>query len=425
MYHPKMAWVRTDGRVVTVTGLDECVEVLRDGETFSSAVYEGVTGAVMGRTILQMDEPEHRRQRTLVASTFRSNALDEPAVRSVVEGLVDGFASRGRATLVEELTFDFPVQVIAHILGLPGADYPQFRRWADDLIGVVADWDGAVAASVALRGYFGEILAARRRRPENDLISELARQGLADEEIFSFLLLLLPAGAETTYRALGSLLYALLAHPDQLAAVRADRSLVPAAFDEVIRWEPPVTMILRRATAATYVGGVAVAEGTDVVLLLREANRDHRRYADPDRFDVLRPDRQHVAFGFGVHACLGMHLARLETRVATNAVLDRLGDVRLDGPVRIEGTAFRSPDALPVAFSAQQNCGGGVLRSKERKSRKSVGASRSGGRRIVLVGEGEYDPPAAGSPRPERAEPARPGVLDELSAAVDARAAAS
>jgi cytochrome P450 len=417
MYDPGMARVRAEGGVVTVAGLDECVQVLRDGETFSAAVYEGVTGAVMGRTILQMDEPEHRRQRALVGSTFRSAALDEPAVRAVVEGLVDGFVARGRATLVEELTFDFPVQVIARILGLPAADYPRFRRWAAELIGVVADWDGAVAASEALRGYFGEILAARRRRPEDDLISELAGQDLADEEIFSFLLLLLPAGAETTYRALGSLLYALLTHPAQLAAVRADRSLVAAAFEEAIRWEPPVTMILRRATTDTSVGGVPVAEGADVVLLLREANRDDRRYADPDRFDVFRPDRQHVGFGFGVHACLGMHLARMETRVAVETVLDRLVDVRLDGPIRIEGTAFRSPDALPVTFSAQQNYGCRVLRSEERESRKSVGASRWGDRRIVLMGEGEHDPPDSGS--------SRPAVLDELSAAVDATASAS
>jgi len=348
---------------VTVFGFDEVVQVLRDNETFSSTVYEGVMGAVMGRTILQMDEPDHRVHRALVSPTFRSKVLQRwegDLVQCVVNELVDGFADQGHADLVQELTFNFPVQVIARILGLPRSDFPVFQRSAIAITSVAANWERGMAASEALRDYFAEILEERRRQPADDLISELVvaevdGRVLSDEEIYSFLRLLLPAGVETTYRASGSLLYGLLTNPDQLRAVIADRELMVPAFEEVIRWEPPVTVILRRATRDTAIGGVPVAEGADIALLLGAANRDERKYADPDRFDLFRESRQNVGFGFGIHVCLGMHLARMETRVAMNTLFDRLPDLRLDPApgqdLHIRGMAFRSPISLPVAFT--------------------------------------------------------------------------
>lgn len=347
---------------VTVLGFDECAQVLRDPETFSSTVYEGVMGMVMGRTILQMDEPEHRMQRALVAPAFRSKMLErweESLVRRVVDELIDRFASRGHADLVRELTFNFPVQVIASLLGLPRSDYPKFQRWAVEITSVAANWDRGVAASEALREYFSGVLAERRAVPSDDLISELVNVEvdgcrLTDEEIYSFLRLLLPAGVETTYRASGTLLYALLTHPDQMARVVADRSLIPQAFEEAVRWEPPVTIVLRRATRDTELAGVAIQEGADVALLLGAANHDARKYENPDEFDMERSVRQHLGFGFGVHVCLGMHLARMETRVALNTLFDRLPDIHLDPEpgrdLHIRGLAFRSPIALPVSF---------------------------------------------------------------------------
>jgi cytochrome P450 len=348
---------------VTVLGFDEAVQVLKDNETFSSTVYEGVMGEVMGRTILQMDEPEHRLQRALVSPAFRSKMLErweESLVRTVVNELIDGFAPRGHADLVRELTFDFPVQVIAQILGLPRSDYPRFQRWAVEIISVAANWERGVAASAQLREYFAEVLADRRAHPDDDLITELVNvevegQHLTDEEIYSFLRLLLPAGVETTFRASGSLLFGLLTNPDQLTAVREDRSLMPQAFEEAIRWEPPVTIILRRAMRDTELAGVPIAEGADIALLLGAANHDRRKYDHPDDFDMFREVRQHVGFGFGVHVCLGMHLARMETRVALNTLFDRLPDMHFDpGPdddPHIMGMAFRSPTALPVSFT--------------------------------------------------------------------------
>ncbi|MGA2836136.1 MAG: cytochrome P450 [Acidimicrobiales bacterium] len=348
---------------VTVLGFDEAVQVLRDNETYSSSVYEGIMGMVMGKTILQMDEPEHRLQRALVSPTFRSKVLEQwegDLVQRVVDELIDDFAAEGSADLVQQLTFHFPVQVIAEILGLPRSDFPRFQRWAVEITSVAANWDRGVAASQALRDYFAGIVEERRAHPADDLISDLLAvevdgNALDDEEIFSFLRLLLPAGVETTYRASGNLLYGLLTNPDQLRAVREDRSLLPIAFEETIRWEPPVTVILRRAMASTELAGVAVEEGADVGLLLGAANRDERKYEDPDRFDIFRASRQSLGFGFGVHVCLGMHLARMETRVAVNALLDRLPDMELapapDQDLHIKGMAFRSPIALPIVFT--------------------------------------------------------------------------
>jgi cytochrome P450 len=348
---------------VTVFGFDECVQVLRDNETFSSTIYEGIMGMVMGRTILQMDEPEHRVQRALVSPAFRSKMLEkweDGLVRTVVNELIDQFAGRGRADLVKELTFNFPVQVIAHILGLPRSDYPRFQRWAVEITSVAANWDRGVAASEALRDYFADVLAERRRNPGDDLITDLVNievdgQRLEDEEIYSFLRLLLPAGVETTYRASGSLLFGLFTHPEQLKAVKADRALLSQAIEEAVRWEPPVTVILRRATRDTELAGVPIAEGADIALLLGAANHDARKYDHPDEFDIYREVRQHVGFGFGVHVCLGMHLARMETRVAVETLFDRLPDIHLDPApgedIHIRGLAFRSPVSLPVAFT--------------------------------------------------------------------------
>jgi len=348
---------------ITVFGFDEVVQVLRDNETYSSGIYEGVMGEVMGRTILQMDEPEHGIARAMVSPSFRSKVLahwEESLVSVVVNELIDTFIDRGHADLVREVTFHFPAQVIAHILGLPRADYPSFQRWAIELTSVTANWGRGMAASASLRDYFAGVMAERRAVPGDDLISDLVRvevdgTTLCDEEIYSFLRLLLPAGVETTYRATGNLLLALVCDRTQFEALFTNRSLYPQAFEEALRWEPPVTVILRQATRQAELAGVAVDAGAVVALLLGAANRDERHYVDPDRYDMFRPGRQHLGFGFGVHACLGMHLARMESRVALTTLFDRLGPFALDPGVpvpHIEGLAFRSPLSLPVVFAA-------------------------------------------------------------------------
>jgi len=344
---------------------EDVTRVLRDGETFSSSILGDVMGDVMGREIiLAMDEPEHRRHRALVATAFRQSSLarwEESLVSGVVHGLIDAFADRGAAELVHEFTFPFPTKVVAGVLGLPQDDYLDFQRWAVAIITANIEPERGRAGSRALKDYLAGVLEARRREPRDDLISELAHasldgEELDDEEIYSFLRLLLPAGVETTFRSSGNLLFLLLTHPEQLEAVRADRSLVPQAIEEALRLEPPLLITSRLATCDVELSGVVIPAGSAVTPMLGSANRDPAQYPDPDRFDIFRDPRQHLSFGTGPHMCLGMHLARMETRVALNALLDRLPGLRLD-PVaaarddpHVHGQVFRSPTSLPVTW---------------------------------------------------------------------------
>ena len=342
-----------------VLSYEGVTHVLRDGHTFSSSFYSDTIGAVMGHSILEMDEPEHHHYRGLIQQAFTRKALErwqEELVRPMVEAIVDQIAARGHGDLVRELTFPFPVRVIAGMLGLPPEDLPQFHRWAVELISVGFDFELGMAASQKLRDYFAAVLAPRRAEPRDDLISVLAQaeldgQRLTDEEIFAFLRLLLPAGAETTYRSSSNLLFGLLTHPDQLAAVTADRSLLPQAIEEGVRWEPPLTGIARFATTAAEIDGVPVPANSVINVCMGAANRDETRWERPDEFDIFRPFHQHVSFALGPHTCLGMHLARMETTVAMETVLDRLPGLRLDpsaSDLHIAGRAFRSPRSLPV-----------------------------------------------------------------------------
>jgi cytochrome P450 len=353
----------SDDQALSVLGHDEVVAVLRDHETYSSRVLAEIMGPMLGHTMIAMDEPEHRAHRALVAPAFRPKLLarwEHELVCRVVDDLIDSFAPLGRADLVRRLTFAFPVRVIARILGLPERDAQQFQRWSLELISIVVSWDRGIAASNALRDYFAERVAECRAQPRDDLISELVEtevdgKGLSDEEIFAFLRMLLPAGIETTYRSLGNLLFALLTHPDQLDEVERNAELRAAAIEEGLRWETPVVMLVRQCVRNAQLGGVDIPAGRGLNVFLGSANRDERRYADPEQFDIHRAPTPHVSFGSGPHMCLGMHLARMESRVALNAILERLHDLRLDPEApspRIVGSAFRSPDTLPVCFAA-------------------------------------------------------------------------
>jgi cytochrome P450 len=343
---------------------DDVARVLRDGDTFcSSNIIDLIMGPVMGEHImLGMDGEQHRRYRSLAATAFRQKSLaarEEELVASVANGLINRFADRGRAELVREFTFPFPTQVIAGLLGLPRADFKQFQVWSISILSFLSKPEEAIAASGEVRDYVAQILAERRKQPREDLISDLAAaevdgERLSDEEIFSFVRLLLPGGVETTYRSTGNLLFTLLTNTDQLDAIRADRSLVPQAIEEGLRLETPLLTITRLATKDAELSGVAIPAGSTVMLLLAAANREEDRFDDPDVYNAFRVEpRPHISFGHGAHSCLGIHLARLEMRVALNLLFDRLPNLRLD-PVaddpHIRGQVFRSPTALPVLF---------------------------------------------------------------------------
>ena len=335
--------------------------VLRDADTFSSRVNDDTMGPIMGRTILAMDGDEHRRHRDLVARAFRASSLQrwaDEVINPSVHGLLDQIAPQGEADLVAELTARFPVQVIGAILGVPVDDFDRFQDWADGITMGPRDLRRSKAASRAMTDYLEPIVAERRANPTGDLLSELVTaevdgHRLDDDHLYGFLRLLLPAGAETTYRMLGNCLAALLTHPEALAEVTADRSLLPAAIEETLRWETSVTVVNRETTDAVELAGCPLPKGTFILAVTGSANRDEACYDDPDTWDLHRPPRPHVAFGTGRHQCLGMHLARLELRLALDAILDRLPNLRLDPaypPPQIKGLPFRSPPVLHVVF---------------------------------------------------------------------------
>ena len=343
-----------------VTRYADVLAVLKDASLYSSAANAKGIGLVMGKTILEMDGKEHTRHRNIVSMAFVPKALqgELPAViASIADEMIDRFAGAGRADLVAQFTRTFPLRVIAHIIGVPIEDYDTFKRWSLDLIGFADDPPKGFAAAATLVDYLRPIVDGRKTEPRGDLLSTLTHADveghrLSDEEVYSFLRLLLPAGSDTTYRLIGSSLFALLTHPQQLDEVRADRSQVAWAIEEALRWEAPVQFASRETTAPTTLGGIDLAAGAQVLTAIGSANRDEQQYADPDRFDIHRRRDDHVAFGFGRHFCLGSHLARLEATIALNALFDRLPNLRLDRTQEcgVVGLAFRSPNRLPVSF---------------------------------------------------------------------------
>jgi cytochrome P450 len=343
---------------------EDCARVLRDPQTFSSSHYAAITDQLFGRTILSMDDPEHKRYRDLVSHVFQQRAL-APFVDDVIlpacHELIDRLAPAGRADLVADLSLPLPIVVTARILGLPPDDDGRFHRWSLDLIEMV-DFERGMAASAELREYFADVVGERRRQPGQDVISRLVTAEmdgtrLDDEAIYSFLRLLLPAGVETTARAILSLVRRLLAHADQLADLRRDRSLMTQAVEESLRYDAPAMTVTRSATHDTEIGGVPVPAGSVVVVYLGSANRDEGRWAEPDRFDVHRPPVQNLAFAAGPHMCLGLHLARLETAATVSAVLDRMPGLRPDTSrpaprVTVGFNGMSVLDSLPVLFDA-------------------------------------------------------------------------
>jgi cytochrome P450 len=339
---------------------DAVNRVFRDGGVFSSTLYDTTIGLFTGPTILAMSGRAHRDHRNLVSAAFKSKSLAqwEPTiVRPVVNALIDEFVDAGRADLVPDFTVEFPTRVIARLLGLPEEDLPVFRRRAVELISYTVNYQRAFEASAALESYFAEQVELRRSHPTDDIIGDLVTaeidgEKLSDEAIYSFLRLLLPAGLETTFRSSGNLLFLLLTHPDQFAAVRADHGLIPQAIEEGLRYETPLTTVQRFTTVDTELDGVAIPKATVVDACIGSANRDETRWQRADEFDIFRDRIPHISFAAGAHTCLGLHLARMETRVALECLLDRARDIRLvaDDDPHIFGQPFRSPTAIPVTF---------------------------------------------------------------------------
>ena len=349
----------------SAVSFDAVNKVFRDGRVFTSKPYDKTIGLFMGPTILAMDGKKHRDHRNLVSAAFKSKALVrwEPAiVRPICNRLIDEFIDAGEADLVRNFTFEFPTRVIAELLGLPDEDLAMFRKRAVELISYHVNYERAFEASAALKDYFLEQIEKRKSKPTEDIIGDLVSaeidgEKLDDEAIYSFLRLLLPAGLETTYRSSGNLLYLLLTHPDQFAAVQEDHKLIPQAIEEALRFETPLTTVQRFTTEDVELEGVAIPARAVIGVCMGSANRDEQRWERSEEFDIFRKATPHISFAAGEHTCLGLHLSRLETRVALECLLSRVTNVNLvtDDDPHIHGQPFRSPTAMPVTFDAIAN----------------------------------------------------------------------
>ena len=350
------------GQTWLVTRYDDARAVLRDADTFSSRVNARGAGLVMGRTIIEMDGAEHLKHRNLITPALAPRALhgDFPQrVREIAHSIVDEFAGRGECDLVPDFTFVFPLTVFVEILGLPADEVERFHHLAVDLALIARDPGRAFEASKELAAYLGPLVAERRQDPSDDLLSVLATseidgERMTDEEVVSFLRLLVSAGADTTYHLLGSMLAIGLRDPALLDRITSERDRIEDYVLETLRYESPVSTIPREANVDTELGGVTVPAGDDVLLHLGSANRDGDHYDDPDRFDLDRDHSDHLGFGIGRHFCAGSRLALLEAQVGFEVILDRLSELRLHAsePADIIGFAFRGPTRLPVSFKA-------------------------------------------------------------------------
>ncbi len=361
---PEMGMVGNSGDgppTFTAYSFDAVKAIFTDNLTFSTRCYEDVVRPLQGPTILEMQEPEHAVYRKLHEFAFARSSMkrwDAELVGPLVDATIANFRDAGRADLVDTVFMPVPVRVIAALLGLPDSDVLQFHRLAIDLLGFRGDMERALRASAEMKEYFVGILADRRKSPKDDMVSILAAADvngvkMSDEQIYGFMRNLLPAGAETTSRSTASLAMALLTHPDQLDAVRADRSLLPQAIEEGIRWETPLLNFMREVTRDTEIAGVNVPKGATMMLSLGSANHDETRWNEPETFDIFRERKPHIGFAHGAHVCLGMHLARLESMKMFNALFDQLPNLRLDPdapPPFITGTMFRSPPRLDVVW---------------------------------------------------------------------------
>ncbi|GGR19765.1 cytochrome P450 family protein [Streptomyces netropsis] len=313
--------------------------------------------------MLNSDPPVHTRLRKLVNKVFTPRAVERlrPRIEEVTTELLDAMERAGRVDLMSAFAAPLPIAVICELLGVPLIDQDRFRGWVDAQLS--GDPERLAEAAPALLGYLDELVASKRANPSEDLLTDLVHASdgddkLSAQELVSMAFLLLVAGHETTVNLIGNGVLALLRHPDQLAALRADRSLLPGAIEEFLRYEGPVnTASLRFTTEPVELGGVVIPANQLVVVAVASANRDESQFPDGDKLDITRETGGHLAFGHGIHYCVGAPLARLEAEIAFGRLLDRFPDIRLDvddADVRWKpGTVLRALKTLPVRVSAE------------------------------------------------------------------------
>jgi len=313
-------------------------------QTFAESVDVdlGIFDQEGARSMLFVDPPDHTRLRAIVSKAFTSRAIEamRPHVQSLVDELLDQAAATGTFDVVADLAYPLPVTVICEMLGVPLEDREVFRSWADDLVLLLDPMvtmdvlDIGNRAAIAFHEYFGRLVAERRRHPQPGLLTDLIEaeehgQRLTENELIVTLILLLVAGHETTVNLISNGMLALLRHPDQMRRLRQDPSLIRTAVEEMLRFDSPVQLTGRTALEDMEIGGRPVRKRQQVVGVVGAANRDPAQFSDPNTFDIGREDNRHLAFGSGIHFCLGAPLARMEAQVSFLAIARRFDTLEL------------------------------------------------------------------------------------------------
>ncbi|MET7473279.1 cytochrome P450 [Streptomyces sp. NPDC005648] len=347
-----------------VVGHEEARAALADPRLAKDGRKIGITfldEELIGRHLLTVDPPQHTRLRGLVSRAFTMRRVEElrPRIQRITDDLLDEMIPRGRADLVDSFAYPLPITVICELLGVPEMDRAEFRKMSTEAVAPTSS-ESEHAAFTRLAEYLVELIEDKRcAGPTGDLLSDLIRTTAEDGdrlsvgELRGMAFVLLIAGHETTVNLISGTVRTLLAHPAQLAAVRADMSLVDAAVEETLRYEGPVENATFRFAAETLeIAGTRIVRGDAVMVGLAAADRDGLRYPDPDRFDLHRDTRGHLAFGHGVHYCLGAPLARLEARTAIRTLLERAPGLAPDGPPGdwLPGMLIRGVRTLPVRW---------------------------------------------------------------------------
>ena len=361
------------GGMWAVTRFDDVVYVLKNPQLFSSRGFGVATnppwlgGNPFSESMITLDPPQHGRLRGLLSKAFGASAIArmEPRVRAFAEEAVAALPLGEPLDIMPSFALRVPASVIGDLMGLDPSLHARLKRWADLITGGVTtvrpeelDRKQLARDAVAdLRRYFGEVLEARRRNPAEDLVSDLLRaevdgEVLTQDELIAFMAVLLVGGIETVVHMLGVSFVVLLDQPELLARLRADRSLIPAFLEEVLRYEPPAQAAPRMATQEVEVGGVKLPKGAPLLAMLGSANRDEAYFPDGDRFVMDRTGPKNLSFGHGVHFCLGAQLARMEGRLALEALLDRVGRLeRGPDPMTWHRTlVVRGPGSVPVVL---------------------------------------------------------------------------
>jgi cytochrome P450 len=348
------------GKAFMVLSYKHCNELLLNPD-YSNSVYEANVGITFGKSITTMDAPHHLKYRRLFQAAFTPKMLNtlRPRFQHVIDRLVGGLESRGRADLVGDLARHFPFQFICDLMDLPLEDRPTFHKLAAAQTCVMFDRAHGIEASQKLGRYLAALIVERRAlQSDTDFISILANaqidgERLPDDVLLGFFRQLMNAGGDTSYHGFSNILAALFSSPEQIEAIRADRGLIAQAIEEGLRWGAPITSMDRVTAADVVLADVPIPRNSLIRVCIAAANRDDAIWPDPDKFDIFRAQKRALPFGYGAHVCIGQHLARMELQMALNVLLDRLPNVRLDpdkpSPV-IHGLTFRGANAVHVKW---------------------------------------------------------------------------